>query len=102
MCLMLPRRKAAAYTLALLLIAIGALGILFSPAASLASASESRSFTRHESIDETWGTKIIVSEFELPWIQNKRGLYSMHALVGASMITIFCGVRLLTATRQRV
>ena len=98
---MLPRRKAAAYTLALTLIAIGALGILCSPSAGLATAKEFRSFSRENIQEEPWGNRVIVSEFQLPWIQNERGLYFMHALVAASMITIFCGVHLLTATRHR-
>lgn len=98
---MLPRRKAAAYTLALALIAIGLLGIIFSPSAGLASAREWRSFSREDVSEESWGNRVVISEFQLPWIQNSRGLYFMHALVGASIITIFCGVHILTATRHR-
>lgn len=98
---MLPRRKAAAYILALMLISIGALGILFSPAAGLARATEMRSFSRQEVEEQAWGAKVVISEFQLPWIQNRRGLFFMHALTAASMITIFCGVHLLATIRQR-
>ena len=96
-----PRRKAAAYTLALALIAIGLLGILYSPSAGVANAREVRSFSREHVSEESWGNRVVISEFQLPWIQNHRGLYFMHALVGASIITIFCGVHLLAATRHR-
>lgn len=98
---MLLRRKAAAYILALMLICIGALGILFSPAAGLAGATEMRSFARQDVQEQAWGAKIVISEFQLPWIQNQRGLFFMHALTAASMITIFCGVHLFATLRQR-
>ena len=96
---MLRRRKTAAYILGLVLIGIGALGILFSPTASLAQAQESKSFTRPDLEEQAWGTKLVT--FELPWIQNRRGLYFMHGLIGASMLTIFSGVHLLATVRQR-
>ena len=84
-----------------MLIAVGALGIVFSPSASLARATETRSFKKQEVEQQSWGAKVVTSEIHLPWIQNSRGLYLMHFLTGASMITIFCGVHLLATVRQR-
>lgn len=95
------RRKPAIYALALVLICIGALGIVLSPAAGVAGARESRSFTLQDIQERDWGSSIITSEIELPWIQNQRGLFFMHGLIAASMVTLFSGVHLLATLRPR-
>jgi hypothetical protein len=99
--MMFVRRKRTAYTLAVLLIGIGAFGILLSPSAGVAGGKELRSFALRDVRESDWGTSIIISEFELPYIRNQRGLAFMHGLIGASMVTLFSGVHLFARLRSR-
>lgn len=95
------RRRHAAYALALLLIAAGALGILLSPSAGVAGGRETRSFMVNDVREQSWGASIITFEIKVSYIQNRRGLYFMHGLIAASTVTLFAGVHLLATLRAK-
>ncbi|HTG44983.1 MAG TPA: hypothetical protein VK633_10675, partial [Verrucomicrobiae bacterium] len=75
------RRPPVRYLCALLLIAAGAGGILFSPSIGLIGGQELRSFTLQHIQEYPWGAAIASSELEVPFIKNERGLLFMNVFL---------------------
>lgn len=95
-----PRRLR--YGCALLLIGLGASGILFSPNVGLFGGREWRTFTLERSHEHDWGTAITVAEFELPFVHNQRGIWLMNVCLAGSLGVMFGGVHWLAALRRQM
>jgi hypothetical protein len=96
------RRAPKRYLCCCCLILCGVLGILFSPAVGLRGGIEFRSFTIQKVQDYTWGKAVTSSEFELPYIQNQRGLMFMNCFLAGSLVTLFGGVHWFALLRRRL
>lgn len=77
---------------ALLLICAGGVGILVSPSIGVVGSKELRSFKLSEPRHFGWGTAVVTSEFELPFVRNHRGLLFMNVCLAGSLGAIFGGV----------
>jgi hypothetical protein len=86
---------------AILLICVGGCGILFAPSVGLAGSREVRLFKLNQAQEHDWGTSIVSSEIELPFISNQRGLVFMNACLAGSVGAIFGGVYWITGLRRR-
>ena len=95
------RRAPVRYACALLLIFIGASGILFSPSIGLLGGIELRSFTWNEVREYSWGAAISSSEMEIPFVQNQRGLFFMNLFLAGSLGALFGGVHWLAELRKK-
>ena len=95
------RRAPIRYLCSLLLICIGAAGILFSPSVGLFGGTELRSFTLNDAQEYSWGTVIATTHFEIPFIQNQRGLVFMNSFLAASLGALFGGVHWFAALRRK-
>jgi len=84
------------------LILCGIFGILASPAVGLRGGIELRSFTIHKVQDYAWGKAIASSEFELPYIENQRGLFFMNCFLAGSLASFFWGVHWFALLRRRL
>lgn len=95
------RRAPVRYLCSLLLICAGVCGILFSPSVGLFGGMELRSFTLSKVTEYSWGTAIASSEVELPYVQNKRGLFFMNLFLAGSLGAFFGGVHWFAALRRK-
>ncbi len=95
------RRAPIRYLCSLLLICFGAAGILFSPSVGLFGGTELRSFSLNDAHQYSWGTAIATTQFELPFIQNQRGLVFMNSFLAASLGALFGGVHWFAALRRK-
>jgi hypothetical protein len=95
------RRAPVRYACALLLILVGASGILFSPSVGLLGGTELRSFTWDEPREYAWGTAMARSEMEIPFVQNQRGLFFMNLFLAGSLGALFGGVHWFAALRNK-
>lgn len=95
------RRAPVKYACALLLIFVGASGILFSPSVGLLGGTELRSFTWNEVRQYSWGAAIASSEMEIPFVQNQRGLFFMNLFLAGSLGALFGGVHWLAELRKK-
>jgi len=95
------RRAPVRYACALLLICVGASGILFSPSIGLLGGTELRSFTLSEVREYPWGTAISNSEMQVPFVQNQRGLLFMNLFLAGSLGAFFGGVHWLAGLRNK-
>ncbi len=89
------------YLCSLLLICVGAGGILFSPSVGLVGGTEVRSFTVSESQEYSWGVAIASSQVDIPFIQNQRGLFFMNLFLAGSLGALFGGVHWFAALRNK-
>ena len=94
------RRAPIRHFCALLLIGAGISGILFSPSVGVAGGIELRSFTLRNIQEYSWGSTISSAEFEVPYIQNQRGLFRMNLFIAGSVGAIFAGVHWLAALKR--
>jgi hypothetical protein len=85
----------------LLLICVGAAGILFSPTVGLFGGTELRSFTLNKVQEYSWGSAVLTSHFEVPFIQNQRGLFFMSLFLAGSLGSFFGGVHWFAALRRK-
>jgi hypothetical protein len=76
-------------------------GILFSPSVGLFGGTELRSFTLNDAHEYSWGTAIATTHFELPFIQNDRGLIFMSSFLATSLGALFGGVHWFAALRRK-
>jgi hypothetical protein len=95
------RRAPIRYLCSLLLICFGAAGILFSPSVGLFGGTEVRSFSINDAQQYSWGTVIATTQFDLPFIQNQRGLVFMNSFLAASLGALFGGVHWFAALRRK-
>ena len=95
------RRAPIPYLCSLLLICFGAAGILFSPSVGLFGGTELRSFTLNDVQEYSWGTAILTSQLEVPFIQNQRGLFFMSLFLAGSLGSFFGGVHWFAALRRK-
>lgn len=95
------RRATIRYLCSLLLIVSGAAGILFSPSIGLFGGKELRSFTFNDVQQYSWGAAIATTQLELPFVQNRRGLFYMSLFLAGSIGAIFSGVHWFTAIRRQ-
>ena len=95
------RRAPIRYLCSLLLIACGALGILFSPSVGLFGGTELRSFTQNDLRQYSWGTAIATTQLEVPFVQNQRGLFFMNLFLAGSLGAFFGGVHWFAALRKQ-
>ena len=98
---MKSRRAIIRYLCSLLLIVIGAAGILFSPSISLLGGIELRSFTWNDVQEYSWGKTIATTQIELPFVKNQRGLFFMNLFLAGSLGAFFGGVHWFAAIRRR-
>lgn len=87
--------------LAMVLIAIGAAGILLGPSMALWGGTAPRVFDFQTTRETSSFAAVIVSEVEIPWIHHAKGLLLMHGFTLASLVTLFSGVHLFAALRRR-
>lgn len=84
-----------------MLICVGGAGILLSPSIGMRGGTELRSFSRNDVRNTETATTIITSQFELPYIQNRKGLAFMNGLIAASLLSLFSGVHLYSLLQRR-
>lgn len=89
------------YLCSLLLICCGTAGILFSPSVGLFGGTQLRSFTMNDQHEYSWGVAVSVSEIELPFVQNHRGLFFMNLFLAGSLGAFFGGVHWFAALRRK-
>jgi len=89
------------YLCSLLLICVGAAGILYSPSVGLFGGTELRSFTLNKVEEYTWGTAVLTSQLDVPFIRNQRGLFFMSLFLAGSVGSLFGGVHWFAALRRR-
>jgi hypothetical protein len=95
-------RRRTGYLLSMVLICIGAVGILFSPSIGVRGGIEQRQFTTtQDSTEREVAATIVISQLELSYVQNSKGLAFMHGFVLISIATLFCGVHLFSLLRRR-
>jgi hypothetical protein len=90
------------YLCCVLLIASGVFGILLSPSIGVHGGIELKSFTINKVQEYAWGAAVISSDFELPYVQNQRGLAFMNCFLAGSLASFFGGVHWFTSLRRRV
>lgn len=87
--------------LALMLILLGACGILSAPSLGLLFGAGTRSFTIDQSVQHEWGTAIANSEIEIPFFRDRRGIWFMNLCLAGSVGAIFGGVHWFSALRRQ-
>lgn len=85
---------------ALLLILLGACGILSAPSLGLLAGSDTQSFFFDQLIEHDWGTVIATSELEIPFFRDRRGIWMMNFCLAGSVGAIFGGVHWFAVVRR--
>jgi len=75
-----------------LLILAGALGILLSPHVGLSGGMGTRSFERKEVTEHAWGSAVTLTQFDLPMVDNGRGLAWMSVFMAGSLGAFYAGI----------
>jgi hypothetical protein len=96
------RRAPKRYLCCFLLIITGISGVLLSPSVGVRSGVELRSFTLNKVQEYAWGRAIASTEFEIPYVQNHRGLMAMSWFLAASLVSIFGGVHWFTRLQRQL